>query len=184
MLSLTPEAARLNNEDQKSNVYLPERYGALVLRVGPDSPASRAGFRRFDLITEISGTAIESAVDAQDLVDKAPVPSHLTTANHLLAHGAHTPTHPALEAKTHGDTYDSHPLRTPPLSDFVLYYGPVLPLHPARLSPPTVADTQLHAHARRIAPLASKSSGKLLHGLTLHQPCSPTRPAPPKHLLP
>jgi len=73
MLSLTPDAARLNNEDKKVNVVLPQQYGALVLVVGPDTPAARAGFRRFDLITEIGGTAIKSAADAQDLVDKAQV---------------------------------------------------------------------------------------------------------------
>eukprot|EP00967_Tisochrysis_lutea_P054392 scaffold67969_cov31-Tisochrysis_lutea.AAC.3 len=73
MLSLTPAAARLNNDDPNSNVYLPEQYGALVLAVGPDTPAARAGFRKFDLITEIGGTAIKSAADAQELVDKAKV---------------------------------------------------------------------------------------------------------------
>lgn len=82
MLSLTPDAARLNNEDKKVNVVLPQQYGALVLVVGPDTPAARAGFRRFDLITEIGGTAIKSAADAQDLVDKAQVPWNMILTNY------------------------------------------------------------------------------------------------------
>jgi len=77
MSSLTPDAARQNNGDPNSNVYLPEQFGALVLAVAPDTPAAKAGFRKFDLITEIGAKPVRSANDAQAVVDESKVGAHL-----------------------------------------------------------------------------------------------------------
>ena len=103
MSSLTPQTASQNNADPNSNVYLPEESGALVLAVGQarsrreitlgsggdrreflrvsvlslrrwqETPAARAGFRKFDLIVEIDGKAVKTAADAQSIVDSAKV---------------------------------------------------------------------------------------------------------------
>ena len=73
MSSLTPQAARQNNADPNSNVELPELEGALVLAVAPDTPAAKAGFRKFDLIQELGGKPVKSAADAQAKVDESRV---------------------------------------------------------------------------------------------------------------
>lgn len=73
MSSLTPEAARQNNADPNSNIYLPEVNGALVLAVAPDTPAAKAGVRKFDLIQELGGKPIKTAADAQVIVDSSKV---------------------------------------------------------------------------------------------------------------
>jgi len=78
MSSLTPEAARQNNADPNSNIYLPEMTGALVLAVAPDTPAAKAGFRKFDLIQELGGKSIKTAADAQAVVDSSRVGQVLT----------------------------------------------------------------------------------------------------------
>ena len=73
MSSLTAESARQNNADPNSNVELPEMAGALVLAVAPDTPAAKAGFRKFDLIQELGGRPIKTAADAQAAVDASKV---------------------------------------------------------------------------------------------------------------
>ena len=73
MSSLTAEAARQNNADPNSNVELPELEGALVLAVAPDTPAAKAGFRKFDLIQELGGRPVKNAADAQAAVDASKV---------------------------------------------------------------------------------------------------------------
>lgn len=78
MSSLTTDSAKQNNADPKSNVELPELPGALVLAVAPETPAAKAGFRKFDLIQEIGGKQVKSASDAQAVVDAAPVGKTLT----------------------------------------------------------------------------------------------------------
>ncbi|KAL1529729.1 hypothetical protein AB1Y20_000665 [Prymnesium parvum] len=78
MSSLTPEAARQNNADPNSNIYLPEVNGALVLAVAPDTPAAKAGVRKFDLIQELGGKPIKTAADAQVIVDSSKVGQVLT----------------------------------------------------------------------------------------------------------
>ena len=78
MSTLTPDAARQNNADPNSNVELPELEGALVLAVAPDTPAAKAGFRKFDLIQELGGRPVKNAADAQAAVDASKVGQPLT----------------------------------------------------------------------------------------------------------
>ena len=78
MSSLTPDSARQNNADPNSNVDLPEEFGALVLAVAADTPAAKAGFRKYDLITELNGKKIKTAADAQGVVDASQVGASLS----------------------------------------------------------------------------------------------------------
>lgn len=78
MSSLTPDSARQNNADPNSNVDLPEEFGALVLAVAADTPAAKAGFRKYDLITELDGKKIKTAADAQGVVDASQVGASLS----------------------------------------------------------------------------------------------------------
>lgn len=73
MSTLTPDSAKQNNADPNSNVELPEISGALVLAVAPETPAAKAGFKKFDLIQELDGKAVKSAADAQSIVDNCKV---------------------------------------------------------------------------------------------------------------
>jgi len=50
LVPLNPRLARDNNADPNALLNLPERDGALVQRVIPESPADKAGLRRGDLV--------------------------------------------------------------------------------------------------------------------------------------
>jgi S1-C subfamily serine protease len=78
MSTLTEETAKQNNAEPNSNIELPEAKGALVLAVGPDSPAAKSGFRKFDLIQELGGQPVATAADAQAIVDGSKVGQPLT----------------------------------------------------------------------------------------------------------
>jgi S1-C subfamily serine protease len=67
-LQLVPLNARLardNNSDPNALVQLPERDGALVQRVLPESPAEKAGLRRGDLVV---GAADQTVLDPGTLL--------------------------------------------------------------------------------------------------------------------
>ena len=53
LVALTARRARDNNRDPEALLQLPERDGALVQRVLPDSPAETAGLRRGDLVVKL-----------------------------------------------------------------------------------------------------------------------------------
>jgi S1-C subfamily serine protease len=55
---LTARVARDNNRDPDALLHLPERDGALVQRVLPDSPAEAAGLRRGDLVVAVADQAV------------------------------------------------------------------------------------------------------------------------------
>ena len=44
-----------------------------MLAVAPDTPAYKAGFKKFDLILELDGKPVKSAADAQTIVDASKV---------------------------------------------------------------------------------------------------------------
>ena len=67
LISLTARIAREHNKDPNSLLELPERSGALVQTVIPDSPAERAGLRRGDLVIYAQGNEID---DPQSLLEK------------------------------------------------------------------------------------------------------------------
>ena len=75
-MSLTPDFARIHNDDPNAN-RLPEKKGALVLRVLPGSPAALQGLRKDDLIIEVNGRTVISASEADRHLDSC-VPGEKT----------------------------------------------------------------------------------------------------------
>jgi S1-C subfamily serine protease len=63
--------AKSNNEDPNSLLKLPEVSGVIVLRVLENTPAAKAGVRRYDVITSVDGQAISSAEQLQQVVDRS-----------------------------------------------------------------------------------------------------------------
>lgn len=75
--TLTPDAAKRNNDDPNAAMMLPEIEGVLVVRVFPDTPAAEAGIRRGDVLLSIDGTPTKSAEDLQTLIDHSRVGQRL-----------------------------------------------------------------------------------------------------------
>ena len=65
LVPLTARIAKENNQDPNALLQLPERSGALVQTVLPDSPAQKAGLRRGDLVISAGDTPV---VDPQSLL--------------------------------------------------------------------------------------------------------------------
>ncbi len=73
LVPLTARIARDHNRDPNALVELPERSGALVQSVLPDSPAQRAGLRRGDLIIQAGDDSIKDPQDLLKQVDQAEI---------------------------------------------------------------------------------------------------------------
>ncbi len=73
LISLNPKIARQHNEDPNSIVHLPERNGALIQSVIPNSPAEKAGLRRGDLVIAAENILIEEPKTLLDEVEKAQI---------------------------------------------------------------------------------------------------------------
>ncbi len=73
LISLNPKIAKEHNEDPNTLVQLPERSGALIQSVIPNSPAEKAGLRRGDLVIATENTPIEEPKTLLDEVEKAQI---------------------------------------------------------------------------------------------------------------
>ena len=73
LISLNPKIAREHNQDPNSLVQLPERNGALIQSVIPNSPAEKAGLRRGDLVIAAENISIEEPKALLDEVEKAQI---------------------------------------------------------------------------------------------------------------
>ena len=73
LISLNPKIAKEHNEDPNSLVQLPERSGALIQSVIPNSPAEKAGLRRGDLVIAAENILIEEPKTLLDEVEKAKI---------------------------------------------------------------------------------------------------------------
>ena len=73
LIALTARIAREHNEDPNALVELPERAGALVQSVLPNSPAQRAGLRRGDLVIQAGDVSIADPQDLLQQVDDAEI---------------------------------------------------------------------------------------------------------------
>ncbi|MDC3183771.1 trypsin-like peptidase domain-containing protein [Prochlorococcus sp. AH-716-B20] len=73
LISLNPKIAKEYNEDPNSLVQLPERSGALIQSVIPNSPAEKAGLRRGDLVIAAENILIEEPKTLLDEVEKAQI---------------------------------------------------------------------------------------------------------------
>jgi S1-C subfamily serine protease len=73
LVPLTARVARDNNRDPDALVKLPERDGALVQKVLPESPAEQAGLKRGDLVVDIAGQPVRTPSALLQEVEKAQV---------------------------------------------------------------------------------------------------------------
>ena len=73
LISLNPKIAREHNQDPNSLVQLPERNGALIQSVIPNSPAEKAGLKRGDLVIAAEDIAIKEPKALLDEVEKAQI---------------------------------------------------------------------------------------------------------------
>ncbi|MDC3077711.1 trypsin-like peptidase domain-containing protein [Prochlorococcus sp. AH-716-O05] len=73
LISLNPKIAKEHNEDPNTLVQLPERSGALIQSVIPNSPAEKAGLRRGDLVIAAENILIEEPKTLLDEVEKSQI---------------------------------------------------------------------------------------------------------------
>ena len=73
LISLNPKIAKEHNNDPNSLVQLPERSGALIQSVVPNSPAERAGLKRGDLVIAAEDILINEPKTLLDEVEKAKI---------------------------------------------------------------------------------------------------------------
>ncbi len=73
LISLNPKIAKEHNQDPNALVQLPERSGALIQSVIPNSPAEKAGLRRGDLVIAAENILIEEPKTLLDEVEKAKI---------------------------------------------------------------------------------------------------------------
>ncbi len=60
------------DEEYQKQLGLPERRGAVVTRVTPDSPADEAGVKRYDVIVEVDGNPVEAGADLVKAISSSP----------------------------------------------------------------------------------------------------------------
>ena len=73
LVPLTARLAREHNRDPNALVNLPERDGALIQTVLPDSPAQRAGLRRGDLVVAAADQAVADPARLLRLVEASHI---------------------------------------------------------------------------------------------------------------
>ena len=70
---MNPKIAKEHNKDPNSIVQLPERSGALIQSVIPNSPAEKAGLRRGDLVIAAENISIAEPKALLNEVEKAQI---------------------------------------------------------------------------------------------------------------
>jgi Do/DeqQ family serine protease len=78
MRTLNADLKRRINEDANANFSVKADRGVLVNRIVRDSPASKGGLKRGDVISKVNGQAVNSAEDVQAQVDRATVGGDLS----------------------------------------------------------------------------------------------------------
>ena len=73
LISLNPKIAKDHNKNPNSLVQLPERNGALIQSIIPNSPAEKAGLRRGDLVIAAENISINEPKALLDEVEKAQI---------------------------------------------------------------------------------------------------------------
>ena len=73
LISLNPKIAKDHNKDPNALVQLPERTGALIQSVVPNSPAEKAGLRRGDLVIAAEDIVIKEPKALLDEVEKSKI---------------------------------------------------------------------------------------------------------------
>lgn len=77
MVDLTPGLRKELNESNELATPITQDQGVLIVRVMPDSPAAKAGFKPGDLIQKVGNEAVKSAEDVQALVEKSQIGADL-----------------------------------------------------------------------------------------------------------
>ena len=73
LISLNPKIAKEHNKDPNVLFQLPERSGALIQSVVPNSPAEKAGLRRGDLVIAAEDIKIDEPKTLLDKVENAQI---------------------------------------------------------------------------------------------------------------
>ncbi|MBO8205219.1 trypsin-like peptidase domain-containing protein [Prochlorococcus marinus] len=73
LISLNPRIAKEHNQDPNSLFKLPERNGALIQSVIPNSPAEKAGLRRGDLVIATENISIKEPKALLNELEKAQI---------------------------------------------------------------------------------------------------------------
>ena len=73
LISLNARIAKDHNRDPNALIQLPERSGALVQTVIPNSPAEKAGLKRGDLVISASGIEIDSPQSLLEMVEESDI---------------------------------------------------------------------------------------------------------------
>ena len=73
LISLNEKIAKEHNKDPNALVQLPERAGALIQSIVPNSPAERAGLKRGDLVIAAEDVLIQEPKALLDEVEKAKI---------------------------------------------------------------------------------------------------------------
>jgi S1-C subfamily serine protease len=82
MSTFTVDMAQENNQDPNALLMLPEVNGVIVVRVLENTPAAKAGMRRYDVITAIDGSPIATAEQLQRVVDRSQLGQELKVVVH------------------------------------------------------------------------------------------------------
>jgi S1-C subfamily serine protease len=82
MTTFDAAMAQQNNGDPNSLVMLPEVNGVIIVRVLENTPAAKAGLRRYDVITAIDDQPIRNADQLQQMVDRSKLGQALKVEVH------------------------------------------------------------------------------------------------------
>ena len=73
MVNLNPEAKKEINNQKKLDFQITEDKGVLIVKVVPNSPADKAGFRAGDTIVKISDRRIATSLEVQETVESSKI---------------------------------------------------------------------------------------------------------------
>lgn len=73
MVTLSEELQKQINQNKDFGFKIDDSDGVIIIRVVPNSPAKQAGLQEGDLIVSVGGTAVKTANDVQEQVEKSQI---------------------------------------------------------------------------------------------------------------